>query len=214
MHKRAVAAARRAVWDAHDRAKLHHGLVKRPGTVGRDDRSRLRPHVPLNLGIVDRPLVSGQARDDAQDVAVHGRFRDAESDGRDRARRVVADTRQAAQRRVVGRHLPAVGLAHDLRGAVQVAHPAVIAQSLPQLEIDLLRHLGQRAHIRAGRQKPLIIRDDRLHPRLLEHDLGQPDAVRVAGAPPRQVAVPGIVPGEQRLYDRARHRKTAALSPI
>lgn len=98
MHERAVAAARHAVRDAHDRAKLHHGLVKRPGTVGRDDRSRLRPHVPLNLGIVDRPLVSGQARDDAQDVAVHGRFRDAESDGRDRARRVVADTRQAAQR--------------------------------------------------------------------------------------------------------------------
>ena len=89
-----------------------------------------------------------------------------------------------------------------LGGGVEMSRTRVIAKSGPQLEHVLERRCSERAHIRPAGSKAREIRRDRLHGGLLQHDLGEPDAVRIgalamSGAPRQHAAVP-IVPGEQR----------------
>ena len=58
----------------------------------------------------------------------------------------------------------------------------------------ILRDLCQSLDIRTDLEKARIVRLDRLNARLLEHDLGKPDAVRILGMSPRQVALVFAVP--------------------
>ncbi len=74
-----------------------------------------------------------------------------------------------------------------LRRRMQVMRAAVVAESAPVLEHAIVRRGGQRAHVGERGEKALVVRDDRRDLRLLQHDLGQPDPVRVARALPRQV---------------------------
>ena len=46
-------------------------------------------------------------------------------------------------------------------------------------------------------EKPQVVRNDRFHACLLEHDLGEPDAVEVAGSAPGQIAPRCVVPVEK-----------------
>src|SRR5262249_25272133 len=80
---------------------------------------------------------------------------------------------------------------------VQVAGTAVVAQPFPEAKHFLFRGGGQRRHGRERLQKTLEIRHDRRYLRLLEHDLADPDGIRVAALPPRQVALVASKPGQQ-----------------
>ena len=70
-------------------------------------------------------------------------------------------------------------------GTVQVAGAAVVAKPLPEEQHILLgsrgqvRHAGKRAH------ETLEVGDYGRDLRLLQHDLADPDAIRVAVAAPR-----------------------------
>ena len=84
---------------------------------------------------------------------------------------------------------------HDRFGSpLQIARAAVVSKPLPQLHEPILRDLCQRLDIRADLEKARIVRLDRLNARLLEHDFGEPDAVRILGVSPRQVALVFAVP--------------------
>ena len=120
-----------------------------------------------------------------------------EGDGEDGPGRVAADAGQAAQLVQPAGEAAAVTAANQLRRLVKLPRTAVIAQPFPQPQDLMLARRGERRHAGQRGQKTVEIRLHRRHLRLLKHDLAQPDAVRIAAAPPGQIAgVPGI-PGQQ-----------------
>ena len=158
-------------------------------------------------------MIVGQARNDAQHIAVHSRDRKPERDRTDRARGIVAHAGQAAQRRIRGRKRTAILLADYARGLVQIARAAVVPQPFPQLHEALLLQSREMADGRTGGEKTFIIRDHRFHACLLEHDFAQPYMVSVPVAPPWQVALVFRKPTEQRHTDCVRHC-TSMVSPV
>ena len=110
---------------------------------------------------------------------------------------VVPHPRQG-QQVLVGVRKPAALLRHDPGGLLQVPGPAVIAQALPQLHQPLLRGGCQSLHRGECLQKAGIIPQHRRYPGLLQHDLRDPDLIRVCGPPPGQVPGIGPIPRQQR----------------
>ena len=95
------------------------------------------------------------------------------------------------------RHLAAV-VAHDLhRGLLQVARARVVAEPGPFAQDVLFVGAGQRAHVGELHQEALIVRDDRVDLGLLQHRLREPDAIRITGVTPGQVALRALIPRDQ-----------------
>ena len=120
-----------------------------------------------------------QPRQHALDVAVHDRVRPVEGDAQHGGGDVVADPRQRPEL------LPAVGHAaaggRDPGGrAVQVARARVVAQPFPALEDRPLVGGGQAPQRGETAQETTVVGQRRLDLGLLQHDLGDPDAVGVA----------------------------------
>ncbi len=89
-------------------------------------------------------------------------------------------------------------LADDLpRGRVQVPRAAVIAEPFPQPQDVVLVGGGQGGQRGKASQEPLEIWDDGRHRRLLQHDLADPDAVRVARSAPGKIAIVHGGPAQQ-----------------
>jgi len=90
-------------------------------------------------------------------------------------------------------------LRHDLlRGFLQIADARVVAKSLPQL-VDFGRRRFCGGFNRRQFTHPAgPERNDRLHLRLLEHNFRNPDRVRIARTPPREVAGIRGEPVQQR----------------
>ena len=78
---------------------------------------------------------------------------------------------------VVGWQLPAVLLTDDAGGLLQVAHPAVVAQTLPELVELFFFARRQRGNVRQGGEEALIVWQRRRDAGLLQHDLAEPDVV-------------------------------------
>ena len=153
----------------------------------------------------------GHPRHHPEDVAIHRRVGQLEGDAGDGGCGIVADPRQRADGRIVaretarGHHLPG--------GAPQIAGARIISQAGPQRQHILFLRRRQRFHRGEAIEEALVIRDDGLRAGLLQHDLGNPDAVGVGGAPPGQIAMAAAVPGEQPLHSRTRsHSATTAKS--
>ena len=79
---------------------------------------------------------------------------------------------------VVGK-TAAMPLDHRLRAGMQVAGARVIAEPGPCAQHVVERRRRQRVDRRPARQESRVIRRDRLDGGLLQHDLGQPDPIRV-----------------------------------
>ena len=96
-----------------------------------------------------------------------------------------------------------------LRRRVQMMRAPVVAEAAPQLEHAVDRRGGERADVGKRGQKALVVRNDRRHLRLLQHDLREPDPIRIARALPREV-VPAVraLPGGQTGRERADWRRT------
>ena len=98
----------------------------------------------------------------------------------------------------------AAHVARDGLGAfVQVARARVVAEPSPRRQNVVERRRRQGVDGRPAAQERDVVRDDRLHGRLLQHDLAQPDAVGIGSHPgssaPRQIAPLRVVPAEQRI---------------
>ena len=124
-----------------------------------------------------------------------------ESDGRDRGGGIGADAGERAQRGLACREHAAVALDHGAGAGVQVAGAGVIAQPGPGLQDVAERRRRQRLEIGPARQEARIIGRDGLDRGLLQHDLGEPDPVRIGALagrrPPRQFPAVAVVPGEE-----------------
>lgn len=71
---------------------------------------------------------------------------------------------------------------------LQVVHTGIVAETLPELQQHVLGRACQRSDIRQTLEKAEIIAADGFDARLLQHDLREPDVIRLTVAPPWQVA--------------------------
>ena len=159
--QRALPAQGRAVGHADQRAQLHQRLIVIPGLF-----RRLMLHDPGGKGLFYRRFCNHarviiQAGKHPQHIAVHGGHRKTEADGRDGPGGVLPDAGQRTQGGVVCGQLSTVLRTDELCSLLQVAHPAVIAQPLPQLMQLFLLASGKRGDIRQLLQKAVVIRQHR-----------------------------------------------------
>jgi len=171
----------------------------------------------LFLWIFSNAKNSGENPDD---VAIQNRRGLIEGDAANRARRITADSGQCQNvvkliRKFVGDDVRSLYffsslrlvtssptrclLRHDLlRGLLQIADARVVAEAFPQL-VDFFRRRFRGGFNRRQFAQPAVPKgDNRFHLRLLQHDFGNPDRVRIARAPPRQVAGVRGEPVQQR----------------
>lgn len=178
---------------AHGRTELHQALVelarRAPCGQGSHQLGRLRPRRLLPGGRLDVVLDREHAGEHARDVSVDQRRALAVRDRGDRTGGVRPDAGHVAQ--------PGRGrrqrLADALRAAVEVPRARVVAEAGPRGEHVVERRRRERTHRRELGHPALPVRDHGGDARLLEHHLRHPDRVRVARAPPRQVALHAAV---------------------
>src|SRR5262245_9117571 len=87
----------------------------------------------------------------------------------------------------VVRSRKSAGIYDFFRGSAEVSSAAVVAQACPGLQQIIIGRVGERWNIGKAREESLIVRNYRGDTRLLQHDLRDPDAVRLAGVAPREV---------------------------
>jgi hypothetical protein len=134
-----------------------------------------------------------------RDVGIDQRSARLIRERRDRACRVRTDAGQCAQR--IWRRWQAAStnasLGHFRREAVKISRTRVIAESLPRLAHARRRRGRNRSQRRKCAEERRVLRDDARHLRLLEHQLRHENPIRIARAPPRQVARAPAVPRAQ-----------------
>src|SRR3989338_2609010 len=105
----------------------------------------------------------------------------------DRGSSIWADARQSLMTVEGSQHIPLVFLRDDPCGLVEIFRPVVVAEPEPFPED--IRAVGLRK-LMDGRpfpQPPTIISDNPVHLRLLQHNLGEEDGIRVCRVAPGQV---------------------------
>jgi hypothetical protein len=138
------------------------------------------------LGGVDGGVDAEVAGEDTIDIAIDDGSGEAEGDAPDGGSGIVAyalefpDFFEGVREMAEGDDL--------LGGVVEVAGSAVIAQALPLAQHLVFRGGGKGLNGRPSVHKALPVVPALLDLRLLEDDLGEPNGVRVAGLPPRQIA--------------------------
>jgi hypothetical protein len=102
---------------------------------------------------------------------------------------VPADAGEIGERsRIVWNSAPVPGL-DQARGAMKVSGAPIIAQPFPDSEDFLLISFRQIAQGRKRMKETLEVRDDSRNLGLLQHDLADPDAIRISILPPREAAL-------------------------
>lgn len=154
-----------------------------------------------------RPDFSGlpsesSARNDASHVRVDRRDRRAVRQRRDRSRRVRTDPGKPLQLLWICGHSSAVIADDRARGFRQSHGTAVVPEPLPDAH-----HVGPRRsrechNGRESAEEPFERRYDASGLRLLEHDLGHEDLVRVVRPPPGVRVLPRLEPLEQGFRER------------
>src|SRR5579863_1703014 len=84
------------------------------------------------------------------------------------------------------------------------AGPSVVAQACPACQHLRQRRSRQLLEAWEARHESLVVGADDLHSSLLEHDLGDQDAIGVEGPPPGKIPSLTVVPREQSLAVTAR----------
>ena len=152
-----------------------------------------------------------ETREDAGDVPVQGRDRNAERDGGDGGGGVRADAREGAQLLHRTRDGAAPFL-HETGRAVEVPRAGVVAEAAPFRQDVPLLGGRERGDGREAGEEALPARDAGGDGRLLEDRLGDPDGPRVARPAEGKVAALAPVPPEERgaqgRQARRRERRT------
>ena len=139
------------------------------------------------------------AAQDSLDVAIHDGCALVECVAGNGAGGVAADAGQGEQLSRCPGELPVESFDDLLGRAVQVAGTRVVAEPLPQLEDRVEPGAGEALDRRESLQESLVVGHDRRDLRLLEHDLGDPDRVRVFGLSPGQITPVLSEPAEKGL---------------
>ena len=185
---------------AHTRAQIHQSLRVIAGPdAGRQFRRQRTDALPRRrqcFGDAEQP------GDDPFHIAIHHRRRPVEGDGGDGGGGVGADAGKCLEFLCGFGEVSGEVSAYRLGASLQVAGAGVIAKPLPGVQHIVEACLGERADVRPTHREGSEIGDHRGDGGLLQHDLGEPDAVGI-GAPappwrraeaPRQRPSVGAVP--------------------
>ena len=187
--------AGRVAWQAHGGTEVHQALrVARHRFVQRSPRQQLLRVLPqaAHVGRLRQVRIESEhAGQHPLHIAVENRRTLAEAEGGDRGGRGTADSGQRLKHFGTARKLACVNGDDLTRGVMQIAGAAVVTEAGPA-GIHLVEAGGRQcAHVRKARQKTRVVLQHARHLRLLQHDFGEPDAVRIARVLPGQ-AVPAV----------------------
>ena len=84
-------------------------------------------------------------------------------------------------------------------GGVEISRASVIAEALPRAKHLVFRSARQGGEIRKPAKPLVIIRNHSRDLRLLQHELGNEDCVRIAGPAPGQIAPVATIPANKRV---------------
>ena len=199
--KRAFFAQGRTVRHADQRSQLHKGLIVVAGRIRRLVLHHAGGERFFHCRFRDGSGVVVQTGEHPQHIAIHGGHRDAEADGCNGSRRVIPDAGQGPQGIIVGGQLSAVLLADDACSLLQVAHPAVVAKTLPEFVQLFLFAGGKGRNVRQGGEKAFVVGQCRRDPGLLQHDLAEPHMVGAGVGAEGQDAVVFVKPVQQGRRD-------------
>ena len=189
----------------HRGAQIHQrlGVARHVGASRRQQVLRQGPQGALVLGHRQVIAKAQHPREQALDVAIQNRRPLLKAKRRDRSRGRAANAGQGLQVLCAARKRAAKLRHHRLRALVQVARTAVVTQATPQGQHLVLIGRRQGRHVGKARQKAGKVLQHRAHLRLLQHDLGQPNAVGVLRVLPRQALPPMLaLPVHQALRKR------------
>ncbi len=199
---------------ADRRAQLHQRLGQDPGGPLGKNRSRFFP-VVTRLRLLLRRLRHGvDPREHARHVPIHQRLRLVECYRRDRPRGIRPHPRNTAQRLDFAGQLATQFSRNISRAAMKQTRASIVAQATPRPEHVILIRRCQQIHGREAPQEIPVIGLYRLDPRLLQHDLRDPNGVRVPRPPPAQVTLRPFKPRFKRASQLSRRGGHDALMPM
>lgn len=189
---------------AEELPELHHGLVELARVIGRDLLRQRGRQAADRVRPFRVPFERAPAGHDPARVRVERRHRLTEREARDRGGDVRTDAGQPAELRGGCRQPPSV-VPDDVAGRrVKVPGAGVVARPLPELQHLRERRVRQGPNVGKARDEPLVVGGRLGDPGLLQEDLGDPDAVRVAVDPPGKGAAVPLEPVEERAREPAR----------
>ncbi len=170
------------------------------------------PELPFALGGACRQSHVKYPGQHPADIAIQGGFVLTESHRGNGSGGIATHARQKRQIGSGAGHLP-TSFPDLSGGAPQIARPAVIAQTFPERQNLLFAGGSQRFQGGEARHPALKIGADRVHLGLLQHDLRDPDRIRVWMAAPGQS--PGVhgVPGQQ-FFGQFSAQSSLKLKPV
>jgi len=194
-----AATALRIARGADRRPEVHEPLDVGRVVARRDERLGERPELLLHCAVARKARDEEMPREHAFHVAVEYRRPRAEREPGDRGRSGAPDPGEALDVGERVGELPGMPLDDELRGAMKVPGPRVVAEAAPEPQHFVLARQRQAGEVRKPLAEALVVRHDRRNPSLLQHDLGEPDRVRIARALPGQVvAAVAALPADDR----------------
>ena len=142
-------------------------------------------------------MVRREACHDPEDIPIHGSRPVIESDGRHRTSGIGADALELSKLHSRPWEFPTM-IVHNLPcGRLHVPDPAVIAEPLPQLHELPFLHFREVLHGGKTFDEAVEVGDHRIHPGLLQHDLGNPYPVWAGLRAPWHLPFFRMEPGDE-----------------
>src|SRR5205085_2181626 len=179
-------------------AQIEKGRVVDRGLFLWDKQRSVIPQLCLSAGRIDRTSYIKQTREHSSTV----RFDDwdglIERKCRNGVCGVFSNSWQHAH--FIDRcwETAAMSAFHEPCCRLKIPGARVIAESLPRVQHLRLRCACQRGKVRKSPQPIGIIGQHRYYLRLLKHELGNENAVRIASMPPRKITAVTAIPFQQR----------------
>lgn len=179
---------------ADERAQVHEGRVKTASIAFRNEGGGELPDSVASPAGIDGLCVIENARKQTRDIRFDNRHRLIERESCDGVSGVTADTGKFAKGGRIARQNSTMSILYDLRDGEEIACAAVVTESLPGVQDVVLRRAGQGGEIGEPTEPLIIIRDNGSDLRLLEHELGDEDGVRIVPASPGKGAAVRSIP--------------------
>ena len=175
-------------------AEVHEGLVDDPG--GLFSEHGLNEGLDLVAAgfFAGGFLESQEPGDDTFRIAVDGRKGAVKGKGVDRALGIGTNSGEGGEVLGILWDLPSMLADQPLRRLPKLADPAVVTQSFPGAQEAVIICGGKGLGAGKTREEGPPALPHHLDPGLLEHDLADPDSVRIKGPPPWEIPLPSLKP--------------------
>ena len=182
---------------ANKRAKIEKcGVEARGAGLREKTRCVLPKHLPARFGI-DRSAQIEKPRQNATGVRFDDRNRLIEGKAGHCVRGVFPDSGKLSHLLDFAREVSAMSIHNRFCGGVEISRASVIAEALPHSKHFAFGSARQRGEVGKPAEPVVIIRDDGDDLRLLEHELGHENCVRIVRPAPRKIAPVCKIPTQQ-----------------